>query len=108
MPTVKHAAHLLGLQSKRQMATKLGLQPPSSNLALLRKYEELPPEARFSEVPDNGTMQLTVQFTDESLIYITARDRKFGDGGSTEDPSPSRTYSENSPVLKLTLSENSP
>ena len=92
MPTLKDVAELLGVQSERQMASKLGLQPPISTLALIRKYKQLPPKARFSVVPDNGTMPLTVQFTDESLGYIAARDWKFGDGGTSNDLNPSHTY----------------
>jgi PKD repeat protein len=92
MPTLKDVAKLLGMQSERQMASKLGLPVPISTLALIRKYEQLPPKARFSVVPGGGTMPLAVQFTDQSLGYITKRDWKFDDGANSGDPSPSHTY----------------
>ena len=92
MPTLKDVARLLGMQSERKMAGKLGLQVPISTLALIRKYEKLPPKAHFSVFPGGGTMPLVVQFTDQSLGYITKWDWKFDDGGSSGDPSPSHPY----------------
>jgi PKD repeat protein len=94
MPTLKDVAKLLGMQSELKMAAKLGFAGgPISTLALIRKYEQLPPKARFSAVPTSGTMPLGVQFTDQSLGYITKWDWKFNDGGNSGDPSPSHTYS---------------
>ena len=92
MPTLKDVAKLLGLQSERQMGSKLGLQQPISTLALIKKYEQLPPKASFKVVPGSGTMPLTVQFSDESLGYVTARNWKFDDGGTSTDRNPSHVY----------------
>jgi PKD repeat protein len=92
MPTLRDVAELLGMQSELQMAGKLGLKAPISTLALIRKYEQLPPKARFSVVPSSGTMPLAVVFTDQSLGYITKRDWVFNDGGTNNDPNPSHTY----------------
>jgi PKD repeat protein len=83
---------MLGLQSEFQMGSKLGLQRPISTLALIKKYEQLPPKASFKVVPGSGTMPLTVQFTDESLGYITARNWKFDDGGTSTDRDPTHVY----------------
>ena len=80
MPTLKDVAKLLGLQSEHQMGSKLGMQMPISTVALIKKYEQLPPKASFKVVPISGTMPLTVQFSDESLGYVTARNWKFDDG----------------------------
>jgi len=92
MPTLKDVAKLLGLQSEHQMGSKLGMQMPISTLALIKKYEQLPPKASFKVVPSSGTMPLTVQFSDESLGYVTARNWKFDDGGTSTDPNPTHLY----------------
>jgi PKD repeat protein len=92
MPTLKDVAKLLGMQSELKMAAEVGLHVPISTLALIQKYEQLPPKARFSVVPTSGTMPLAVQFTDQSLGYITKRDWNFGNGEHNGDPNPSHTY----------------
>jgi PKD repeat protein len=92
MPTLKDVAQLLGLQSERAMAAKLGLKAPVSTLALIRKYEQLPPKARFSVTPNYGTMPLAVLFNDQSLGYITKREWDFGNGEKSGDANPPHTY----------------
>lgn len=92
MPTLKDVANFLGVQSERQMASKLGLHAPISTLALIQAFKQLPPKARFSVVPNSGTMPLAVVFTDQSLGYITAWDWKFDDGGTSSDRNPPHTY----------------
>ena len=92
MPTLKDVAKLLGIESELKMAAEVGLHVPISTLALIQKYEQLPPKARFSVVPTSGTMPLAVQFTDQSLGYITKRDWNFGNGEHSGDPNPPHTY----------------
>jgi PKD repeat protein len=46
-------------------------------------YEPLPPFAGFTAAPTNGTVPLTVSFTDTSAGMITNRFWDFGDGDTT-------------------------
>jgi len=95
MPTLKDVGELLGMQSELAMAAKLGLKAPISTLALIRKYEQLPPKAHFSVAPSSDTMPLAVQFTDRFPGYITKRDWSFDNGEKSDDPGPSHTYRSN-------------
>ena len=79
-------------KASARWGANLGLQQPISTLALIKKYEQLPPKASFTVVPSSGTMPLTVQFSDESLGYVTARNWKFDDGGTSTDPNPTHVY----------------
>src|SRR5215472_17919799 len=92
MPTLRDVAKLLGLQSERKMAAQLGLNLPISTLKLIRKYEQIPPKARFSVAPTEGVMPLHVIFTDQSLGYVTKREWAFGGGATSSDPNPPFVY----------------
>jgi len=88
MPTLRDVANYLGMTSERQMAAKLKVGAPISTLALIKAYEKLPPKARFTVTHNSGTMPLTVQFTDQSLGYVTNWDWAFDDGATSTDHSP--------------------
>ncbi|MBW1734657.1 MAG: PKD domain-containing protein [Deltaproteobacteria bacterium] len=50
------------------------------------------PVAHFVAAPRNGTVPLTVNFTDESTGSITSWEWTFGDGGTSTQENPSYTY----------------
>jgi YD repeat-containing protein len=52
-----------------------------------------PPAANFSATPSNGTVPLSVQFTDASTGSVTSWSWVFGDGGTSASQNPSYTYS---------------
>lgn len=51
-----------------------------------------PPVADFSATPRDGTIPLTVAFTDTSANVPTAWHWDFGDGATSEEQNPSHTY----------------
>jgi uncharacterized repeat protein (TIGR01451 family) len=51
-----------------------------------------PPVANFTGSPTNGTVPLTVQFTDTSTGTPTAWSWSFGDGGTSSSRNPSHQY----------------
>jgi PKD repeat protein len=48
--------------------------------------------AAFSATPVEGTMGMTVNFTDESTGDIDSWEWEFGDGGTSTQQNPSHTY----------------
>jgi len=65
-----------------------------------------PPDADFSGGPTTGLLDTTVQFSDQSTGDITSWLWDFGDGGTSSDPNPSHTYSnEGAYTVSLTVTD---
>ena len=66
--------------------------PPSAAAFSTEQQTAAPPTAQFSATPTLGARPLTVQFTDTSTCSPTSWSWTFGDGNTSTDQNPTRTY----------------
>ncbi|HVM59668.1 MAG TPA: PKD domain-containing protein, partial [Verrucomicrobiae bacterium] len=87
--TVVHQYGALGTDTVQLLVTGPGGSSISSQANLIvvssavSTNDDPPPVALFTATPTNGTVPLTVTFTDSSTGTITSRSWQFGDGGAT-------------------------